>query len=75
MIRKLQKHGNSHALVIEKALMDQLGISPDTPVQITVSGRTLTITPANVGLGTERIDELMDAVRSRYGKALENLAK
>ncbi len=75
MIRKLQKHGNSHALVIEKALMDQLGIDPDTPVQLTVTGRTLTITPANVGLGDERVAELMDQVRARYGKALRKLAK
>ena len=75
MIRTLQKHGNSHALVIEKALMDQLGIGPDTPVQLTVTGHTLTITPANVGLGDERITELMAQVRTRYGKALRKLAR
>ena len=75
MIRLLQKHGNSHALVIEKALMDQLGIGPDTPVQLTVTGRTLTITPANVGLGDERVTDLMAQARARYGKALRKLAK
>jgi antitoxin component of MazEF toxin-antitoxin module len=75
MIRTLQKHGNSHALVIEKALMDQLGIDACTPVQLTVTGRTLTITPVNVGLGHERVKELMGQVRARYGRALKDLAR
>lgn len=75
MIRTLQKHGNSHALVIEKALMDQLGIGPETAVQLTVTGRTLTITPANVGLGSARVRELMGRVRTRYARNLKNLAK
>jgi len=75
MIRHLQKHGNSHALVIEKALMDQLGIGPDTPVQLTVSGRALTVTPVDVGLGAERLDVLMKQVRARYGRALKELAQ
>lgn len=75
MIRSLQKHGNSYALVIEKAVMDQLGIGPDTPIQLTVINGSLMITPANVGLGPERVQALMEEVRARYGRALKNLAK
>lgn len=31
MIKTLQKHGNSMALVIEKPMMEALGIKEDTP--------------------------------------------
>ena len=43
MVKRLQKHGNSQALVIEKPLLDALGIDGDTPLQVTVSGNSLII--------------------------------
>jgi antitoxin component of MazEF toxin-antitoxin module len=51
MIKKLQKHGNSMALLIEKAMMEALGIGEDTPLQINISGQSLVVIPANVGVG------------------------
>lgn len=55
--------------------MDQLGITPDTPVQVSVSDGHLTITPVNVGLGTDRVQDLMKQVRNRYSTTLKKLAK
>lgn len=57
MIKTLQKHGNSMALVIEKPMME-----------------ALVITPANVGVGRERIEELLKKMRRRYGPMLKRLA-
>jgi len=74
MVKKLQRHGNSHALVIDKPLMEALGIDEDTPLNVTISGGSLIVTPATVGLGSERVKEMMGKVRGKYGKALENLA-
>ena len=51
MIKTLKKHGNSVALVIEKPMMEALGITEETPLQVTVSGNALVVTPANVGVG------------------------
>lgn len=73
-IKTLQKRGNSHALVIEKALMEQLQITPDTPLQIVVSGGALIVTPLHHGLGTERVDSIMGSLRDRYGDTLKALA-
>ena len=75
MVKTLQKHGNSQALVIEKALLEALGIEMDTPLQITVSGNSLIITPANVGVGKEAVAESIKKLRPKYGQMLKNLSE
>ena len=75
MIKTLQKHGNSHALVIDKTLMETLGIEADTPLQVTVSGQCLVVTPANVGLGKDKVKASIKRLRPRYGRMLRNLAE
>ena len=75
MAKKLQKYGNSHALVIDKALMEATGIGPETPLHVTVQGDSLVIRPANVGIGRERVDQIMDQVERDYDKALKRLAE
>ena len=75
MIKTLQKHGNSQALLIEKALMDALGIQADTPLQISVSGNSLIVTPVNVGVGRQAVAQSIEKLRPRYGQMLKNLAE
>jgi len=75
MVKTLQKHGNSHALVIEKALMDALGVTAETPLQVTVSGNTLVVAPVHVGIGRKAIGSSIKKLRPRYGAMLRNLAK
>jgi antitoxin component of MazEF toxin-antitoxin module len=46
MIKKLSRYGNSHALVIDKAIMDLLKIDGQTPLEIsTPDGCSLVIKP------------------------------
>lgn len=71
----LQPHGDEHALIIDKALQDALGITPDTPLQLTISGNTLIVTPTNVGVSEERIDEIFDKLLPKYDGMLRNLAQ
>jgi antitoxin component of MazEF toxin-antitoxin module len=75
MIKTLKKHGNSQALVVDRATMDALGIEPDTPLEVTVSGNALIVTPVNVGVGEKRVAESVTKMRRRYGKALKRLAE
>ena len=74
MIKKLQKHGNSSALIIEKPVMQVLGITEETPLQVTVNGNALVIPPANVGVGPERMKATIKALRKKYGPMLKRLA-
>lgn len=75
MIKKLQSHGNSQALVIDKPIMEALGIDADSELQVTVSGNSLIITPANVGIGRQRVLEAIEKLRPRYGEMLKRLAE
>ena len=75
MVKTLTKHGNSHALVIEKPVMESLGIKPDTPLLVTISGQSLIVTPADVGLGTERVHHHTRSIRGQYGNVLKRLAQ
>ena len=74
MIKTLKKHGNSMALVIEKPLMEALGIQADTPLQVTMNGNTLMVTPTHVGIGRERVERSLKKMRRRYGAMLKRLA-
>ena len=75
MIKKLQSHGNSRALVIDKPIMEALGIDADTELQVTVSGNSLIVTPVNVGVGREQVLEAVERLRPRYGEMLKRLAE
>ena len=74
MVKSLQKHGNSHALVIDKSLMEALGIGPDTPLQLTICGHSLVVTPVDVGVGREGVEAAIRKLRPRYRRMLRNLA-
>jgi antitoxin component of MazEF toxin-antitoxin module len=74
VIKTLKRHGNSMALVIEKPMMEALGITEETPLQVTVSGNALVVTPANVGVGPERMKSTIKEIRKRYGPMLKRLA-
>lgn len=75
MIKTLQKHGNSQALVIDKALMEAMGIDASTELQITISGNSLIVTPVHVGVGRETVARSIQKLRPRYGQMLRNLAE
>lgn len=75
MIKKLRKHGNSQALSVDKAMMEAMGIELDTPLQVTISGNTMIVTPANVGVAAEDLDRSLKKMRRRYGRTLKRLAK
>lgn len=77
LVRTLQKRGNSHALVIDKTLMEQLGIEPDTPLQLTVTGGSLVVRPVNSGAGRVTVQDSLDEIRNQpgYSEMLSNLAK
>lgn len=74
MTRKLQRHGNSMALPVDKTMMEILDITADTPLQITFSGGSMIVTPVRVGVSQEEVRETLDRLRPRYKRMLENLS-
>ncbi|MEI6791081.1 MAG: hypothetical protein WCK42_07870 [Myxococcaceae bacterium] len=45
MIKKLTKHGNSFALILDRPILDLLNIQAETPLVITTNGHVLMIAP------------------------------
>ena len=45
MMKKLTPHGNSMAVIIDRAILDLLKIDSETPLDITTDGKRLIIEP------------------------------
>ena len=75
MVKKLAKHGNSLALVIDRPVLELLGIDRDTALDISTDGRLLIIAPVRDEGRAREIDETLDRANRQYGGALRNLAR
>lgn len=77
MIKKLVKHGNSLALVIDKPVLELLKINEDTPLEIsTTDGKYLQIGPVQPsGPRAKDIKDAIEKINKQHGKTFRNLAK
>jgi antitoxin component of MazEF toxin-antitoxin module len=75
MIKKLTKHGNSLALVIDKGILDLLHIDAETPLSLDTDGRNLIISPANSSEREKRFGKALEKVNRKYAKAFKRLAE
>ena len=74
--KKLTKHGNSYALVIEKAILELLDIDSETPLQIsTPDGSSIVITPLKREAEKIRFSKSLKKVNKKYGRTLKHLAE
>ena len=75
MIKKLTPHGNSSALIIEKAILELLKIDIDTPLEIVTDGRNLIVSPVLNESRERKVQKALSKVNSRHGKTLKKLAE
>ena len=75
LTKKLSKHGNSLALVIDRSILELLGIDEGTPLDISTDGRALVVTPAHDQRRRKRFQEAVTACNQQYGQALKRLAE
>jgi antitoxin component of MazEF toxin-antitoxin module len=75
MVKKLTKHGNSLALVIDRPILDLLKIDPETMLDVTTDGKQLIITPAKTSARRKKFDAAQEWAHKRYGKAFRKLAE
>jgi len=74
MIKKLSAVGNSLGLIIERPILDLLGITKDTSLEIRTDGEALIIRPLKLGK-KERIRESTKRMMAVHDKTLRKLAK
>lgn len=75
MTKTLTTHGNSAALIIEKPVLELLGITMDTPLKISTDGRKLIIEPVRDPKMKGKILKARKWLHKKHGKTLRKLAK
>lgn len=75
MTKTLTRHGNSYALVIDKPILELLGVTPDTPFEIITDGQCLVLTPVRGTAEEKKFQESMGKVHKRFGRAMKRLAE
>lgn len=74
MIKKLTRHGNSLALIIEKAILELLHITKDTSLEIATDGKNLVISPVSDAKKEKKVHMALAKVNARHAKTLRALA-
>ena len=74
MVKRLTKHGNSLALVIDRGVLDLLEIDADTPLSLTTDGKCLIVTPVRDPEREKRFRAALVEGNRKYGKMLKRLA-
>ena len=74
MIKRLTKHGNSLALVIDRGVLELLDIDADTPLSLTTDGKCLIVAPVRDPERREKFRAALEEGNRRYRKALRKLA-
>lgn len=75
MLKKLTKHGNSLALVIDRPILELLKIDADTTLDISTNGETLTIGPAKPSQRRRNFEAAQAKAHQRFSGAFEKLAQ
>ncbi len=74
LTKKLARHGNSRAVLIEKPILDLLGIDDDTELQIRTDGERLIITPVTEDTRRDTIRAIGQKHARRLPRAMQVLA-
>jgi hypothetical protein len=80
MIQKLCRHGDDLALVFNREMLASYGIDEETPLQVSVTGTTVNVTPqlADDAASTDRkarFERALESTLTRYEKTLRKLAE
>ena len=75
MRKKLTRTGNSLALVLDKPLLDQVGIDADTPLEVSTDGSIIVISPIRGKRRTAKLKAIVAEAHAKYGGVFRRLAE
>lgn len=75
MRKKLTRTGNSLALVLDKELLDRLGIDASTPLEVSSDGQVVVISPVRGRKRDAKLKETMARAHERYAGVFRKLAE
>lgn len=74
MTKKLIRHGNSAALILDKPILDLLNVTMDTPLEISTDGRSIVISPAT-SHSEEGFRASLERINARFASTLKRLGE
>lgn len=77
MNKRLVRHGNSRALIIDKPILELIGANEDSEFTITTDGKSLTITPVASAEEERRVafEYAVQEANREWGGALKRLSE
>jgi len=76
MIKQLRKVGNSNALILDKPILELLGLEEGGQVQLTIQDGNLIVTPTSPEqVDPKNLKEKLDFIIKKRQKVLKRLAK
>jgi antitoxin MazE len=75
MVKRLTWIGDSLALVLDKPLLELLGIDEDTPLELSTSGGVLVVTPVRDRARERKLKKALQKINREYGGLFKRLAE
>ena len=75
MGKKLVRHGNSLALVIDRGILDLLKIEAETPLELFTDGDVLVVKPSREPEREERLQAARKKIHGKYADVFRRLAE
>lgn len=74
-IKRLARHGNSSALVIDRPILEMLGIDDQTDLKVTTDGKRLIIEPLSEEERNMRFEKVLKKTGQKNADLFKRLAK
>lgn len=74
MLKRLIKHGNSRAIVVDKTILEAAGISEEAIFQITVNPSSGLVIQSVQDTNPDKFHEKFKELNKRHKKLMQNLA-
>lgn len=75
MIKKMTKHGNSWAIVIDRSVLELLKISPSDPLDVSTDGKCLIVSPINDPKRRQKLARALTKTNQKYSRMYQRLAE
>ena len=77
MVKKLTKHGNSLAILLDKPILEMLNINEKTPLKIRTDGINIIIEPIHEQstMAEDKIKEIYEQLATKYDAVLKKLSQ
>ena len=74
MHKRLERHGDSYALVVDQPILDSLRVDASTLFEVTSDGERLVLIPIRDNEDAACFDKTLEAINKRYSTTLKKLA-